>query len=116
MFRLYKERLQFFDAKNMAESWGNLRTLKTLLTYVEEMSTLGGQGSINQGLKTNVRDFFNFSRRIESFINRRLNDNKKTKVEIISDLNKTFDTEFNDKSKAVFDMNLFLKNDVYAQY
>ena len=46
--------------------------LKRLLPYVEEMSTLGRQASINQGLKTNITDFYNFAHNLEIFINRRI--------------------------------------------
>ena len=36
------------------------------------MSTLGAQGGINQGLKTNMRDFYNFKYKVEDIINEEL--------------------------------------------
>ena len=53
--------------------------LQTLLPYVEEMSTLGREGSINQGLKTNITDYYKFEHNLEAFINGRLPLNAKVK-------------------------------------
>ena len=57
----------------------DLLKLKNLLPYVEEMSTLGREGSINQGLKTNITDYYNFAHNLEVFINRRLPQNSRIK-------------------------------------
>ena len=57
----------------------DLLKLKNLLPYVEEMSTLGREGSINQGLKTNITEYYKFEHNLEAFINGRLPLNAKVK-------------------------------------
>lgn len=57
---------------NNPRSFNTIQKLEQFLGYVEEMSTLGRQASINQGLKTNITDYYNFANNMESFINRRL--------------------------------------------
>lgn len=87
------------------EDLKNLGTLAHLIEAAEEMSTLGRQAGINQGMKTNVADFYNFSKNVENFVNKKIaKHNKET-----------------EKSKAPqiteqFDMNQFLQNDEYADY
>lgn len=75
-FKAYQERFNFLPDQN-AMGYGNLRFLNKLLKFVEEMSTLGQVGSINQGLKTNINDFYTSTRRIDDFLRRRLVDAKK---------------------------------------
>jgi hypothetical protein len=58
--------------RNNPRSFNTIQKLEQFLEYVEEMSTLGRQASINQGLKTNITDYYNFANNMESFINRRL--------------------------------------------
>lgn len=47
----------------------DIEILNKLLDIVTEMTTLGQQGSINQGMKTNTNDFISFSRKISDMIN-----------------------------------------------
>ena len=47
----------------------DIEILNKLLNIVTEMTTLGQQGSINQGMKTNTNDFISFSRKISDMIN-----------------------------------------------
>ena len=65
-----KERNNFINGS--VTNLTDIQKLKNLLPYVEEMSTLGRQASINQGLKTNITDFYNFAHNLEIFINRRI--------------------------------------------
>lgn len=86
------------------------------------MSTLGRQASINQGMKTNIRDFYNSTRNIKDMINRRykrlLKDLEKT-LEKTSENNKDYATLSSKvkkmKTMGPFDFKRYLKDDGYAK-
>lgn len=103
LFEKYQERLKYTqDPENIKK----LELLNTLLTYVEEMSTLGRQASINQGLKTDIRAFYNSLRTIEDLINKRLKKAKLLKI----------DKQGNVISGNKFDFKQFLLDDKYAKF
>jgi hypothetical protein len=81
-FKAYQERLNFLPDDN-APGYASLIFLNELLKSVEEMSTLGQVGSINQGLKTNINDFYTATRRIDDFLRRRLTDAKKRNKNLV---------------------------------
>ena len=103
LFEKYQERLKYTqDPENIKK----LELLNTLLTYVEEMSTLGRQASINQGLKTDIRAFYNSLRTVEDLINKRLKEAKLLKI----------DKQGNVVSGEKFDFKQFLQDDKYAKF
>lgn len=98
---------------------GLLNSLSTLLSLVKEMSTLGAQGSINQGLKTNMRDFYNFKYKVEDIINEELNlkSKKDTFKDFLGSLNNVsplFIEELLKLSEEPFSMTRFLWDKDYA--
>ena len=77
------------------------------------MSTLGAQGGINQGLETNMRDFYNFKYKVEDIINEELNskskkDTFKKFLGTLSNINTFFNEELLKLSKEPFSMTKFL--------
>lgn len=98
---------------------GLLNSLSTLLSLVKEMSTLGAQGSINQGLKTNMRDFYNFKYKVEDIINEELSlkSKKDTFKDFLGSLNNVsplFVEELLKLSEEPFSMTRFLWDKDYA--
>lgn len=98
---------------------GLLNSLSTLLSLVKEMSTLGAQGSINQGLKTNMRDFYNFKYKVEDIINEELSlkSKKDTFKDFLGSLNNVsplFIEELLRLSEEPFSMTKFLWDKDYA--
>ena len=90
-----------------------LNSLSSLLSLVEEMSTLGAQGGINQGLKTNMRDFYNFKYKVEDIINEELSlkSKKDTFKDFLGSLNNVsplFVEELLKLSEEPFSMTRFL--------
>ena len=83
------------------------------------MSTLGAQGGINQGLKTNMKDFYNFKYKVEDLINDELSlkskkDNFKKFLDTLSNINPLFNEELLNLSKEPFSMTRFLQDEDYA--
>lgn len=98
---------------------GLLNSLSTLLSLVKEMSTLGAQGGINQGLKTNMRDFYNFKYKVEDIINEELSlkSKKDTFKDFLGSLNNVsplFVEELLRLSEEPFSMTKFLWDKNYA--
>ena len=98
---------------------GLLNSLSTLLSLVKEMSTLGAQGSINQGLKTNMRDFYNFKYKVEDIINEELSlkskkDTFKDFLESLNNVSPLFVEELLRLSEEPFSMTRFLWDKDYA--
>lgn len=98
---------------------GLLNSLSTLLNLVKEMSTLGAQGSINQGLKTNMRDFYNFKYKVEDIINEELSlkSKKDTFKDFLGSLNNVsplFVEKLLKLSEEPFSMTRFLWDKDYA--
>lgn len=98
---------------------GLLNSLSSLLNLVKEMSTLGAQGSINQGLKTNMRDFYNFKYKVEDLINEELSlkSKKDTFKDFLGSLNNVsplFVEELLKLSEEPFSMTRFLWDKDYA--
>lgn len=98
---------------------GLLNSLSTLLSLVKEMSTLGAQGGINQGLKTNMRDFYNFKYKVEDIINEELSlkSKKDTFKDFLGSLNNVsplFVEELLRLSEEPFSMTRFLWDKDYA--
>ena len=83
--KLLKDRFMFM---NDPINRKNLLIINNLVEYAEEMSCLGRQGAINQGLKTNIKDFYQFYNNIQDLVDSKLNDAKRAK-KIDKDL--TFD-------------------------
>ena len=106
-------------ANGMAPEIGLLNSLSSLLSLVEEMSTLGAQGGINQGLKTNMKDFYNFKYKVEDLINDELSlkskkDTFKKFLDTLSNINPLFNEELLNLSKEPFSMTRFLQDEDYA--
>ena len=106
-------------ANGMAPEIGLLNSLSSLLSLVEEMSTLGAQGGINQGLKTNIKDFYNFKYKVEDLINDELSlkskkDTFKKFLDTLSNINPLFNEELLNLSKEPFSMTRFLQDEDYA--
>lgn len=106
-------------ADGMAPEIGLLRSLSNLLSLVEEMSTLGKQGGINQGLKTNIKDFYDFKYKVEDLINDELSlkskkDTFKKFLDTLSNINTFFNEELLNLSKEPFSMTRFLQDEDYA--
>lgn len=58
--------------KNFSESdYDALRKISYILDGVEEMSTLGGALGINQGMKTDLYEFYSFQKRLENFVRKK---------------------------------------------
>ena len=98
---------------------GLLNSLSTLLSLVKEMSTLGAQGSINQGLKTNMRDFYNFKYKVEDLINEELSlkskkDTFKDFLGSLRNVSSLFVEELLRLSEEPFSMTRFLWDKDYA--
>ena len=77
------------------------------------MSTLGAQGGINQGLKTNMRDFYNFKYKVEDLINEELSlkskkDTFKDFLGSLRNVSSLFVEELLRLSKEPFSMTRFL--------
>ena len=77
------------------------------------MSTLGAQGSINQGLKTNMRDFYNFKYKVEDLINEELSlkskkDTFKDFLGSLGNVGPLFIEELRILSEKPFNMTKFL--------
>lgn len=106
-------------ANGMAPEIGLLNSLSNLLSLVEEMSTLGRQGGINQGLKTNIKDFYDFKYKVENLINDELSlkskkDAFKKFLGTLSNINTFFNEELLKLSKEPFSMTKFLQDEDYA--
>ena len=106
-------------ADGMAPEIGLLNSLSNLLSLVEEMSTLGKQGGINQGLKTNMKDFYDFKYKVENLINDELSlkskkDTFKKFLGTLSNINLFFNEELLKLSKEPFSMTRFLWDKDYA--
>lgn len=106
-------------ADGMAPEIGLLNSLSSLLSLVEEMSTLGAQGGINQGLKTNMKDFYNFKYKVEDLINDELSsknkkDTFKKFLSTLSNINSLLNEELLNLSKEPFSMTRFLQDEDYA--
>lgn len=106
-------------AGQISPELGLLNSLSTLLSLVKEMSTLGAQGSINQGLKTNMRDFYNFKYKVEDIINEELSlkSKKDTFKDFLGSLNNVsplFVDELLRLSEEPFSMTRFLWDKDYA--
>lgn len=106
-------------ANGMAPEIGLLNSLSNLLSLVEEMSTLGRQGGINQGLKTNMKDFYDFKYKVENLINDELSlkskkDTFKKFLGTLSNINPFFNEELLKLSKEPFSMTRFLWDKDYA--
>lgn len=106
-------------ADGMAPEIGLLNSLSNLLNLVEEMSTLGRQGGINQGLKTNMKDFYDFKYKVENLINDELSlkskkDTFKKFLGTLSNINPFFNEELLKLSKEPFSMTRFLWDKEYA--
>ena len=98
---------------------GLLNSLSSLLSLVKEMSTLGAQGSINQGLKTNMRDFYNFKYKVEDLINEELSlkskkDTFKDFLGSLRNVSSLFVEELLKLSEEPFSMTRFLWDKDYA--
>ena len=98
---------------------GLLNSLSSLLNLVKEMSTLGAQGSINQGLKTNMRDFYNFKYKVEDLINEELSlkskkDTFKDFLGSLGNVGPLFIEELLILSEKPFNMTKFLWDKDYA--
>lgn len=98
---------------------GLLNSLSSLLNLVKEMSTLGAQGSINQGLKTNMRDFYNFKYKVEDLINEELSlkskkDTFKDFLGSLGNVGPLFIEELRILSEKPFNMTKFLWDKDYA--
>lgn len=107
------------SAGQISPELGLLNSLSTLLSLVKEMSTLGAQGSINQGLKTNMRDFYNFKYKVEDIINEELSlkSKKDTFKDFLGSLNNfspLFVEELLRLSEEPFSMTKFLWDKDYA--
>ncbi len=107
------------SAGQISPELGLLNSLSNLLSLVKEMSTLGAQGSINQGLKTNMRDFYNFKYKVEDIINEELSlKNKKDSfekfLESLNNANPLFIEELLRLSREPFNMTRFLWDQDYA--
>lgn len=106
-------------ANGIAPEIGLLNSLSNLLSLVEEMSTLGRQGGINQGLKTNMKDFYDFKYKVENLINDELSlkskkDTFKKFLGTLSNINPFFNEELLKLSKEPFSMTRFLWDKDYA--
>ena len=100
-------------ADGMAPEIGLLNSLSNLLSLVEEMSTLGRQGGINQGLKTNMKDFYDFKYKVEDLVNDELSlkskkDTFKDFLGTLSNVNTFFNEELLKLSEEPFSMTRFL--------
>ena len=98
---------------------GLLNSLSSLLNLVKEMSTLGAQGGINQGLKTNMRDFYNFKYKVEDLINEELSlkskkDTFKDFLGSLRNVSSLFVEELLRLSEEPFSMTRFLWDKDYA--
>ena len=98
---------------------GLLNSLSSLLNLVKEMSTLGAQGGINQGLKTNMRDFYNFKYKVEDLINEELSlkskkDTFKDFLGSLGNVGPLFIEELRILSEKPFNMTKFLWDKDYA--
>ena len=107
------------SAGQVSPEIGLLRSLSSLLSLVEEMSTLGKQGGINQGLKTNMKDFYDFKYKVEDLINDELSlkskkDTFKKFLSTLSNINTFFNEELLKLSKEPFSMTRFLQDEDYA--
>ena len=114
------------ETKSTLESAGQispeielLNSLSNLLSLVEEMSTLGRQGGINQGLKTNMKDFYDFKYKVEDLVNNELSlkskkDTFKKFLGTLSNVNTFFNEELLKLSKEPFSMTRFLQDEDYA--
>ena len=83
------------------------------------MSTLGRQGGINQGLNTNMKDFYDFKYKVEDLINDELSlkskkDTFKKFLGTLSNINPLFNEELLNLSKEPFSMTRFLQDEDYA--
>lgn len=88
----------------------DIEILNRLLDVVTEMTTLGQQGSINQGMKTNTNDFIAFNRKISDMVNNK-----------IDELNKNLKKEAEKKNTKFtpyppFNMTQYLLDSNYRQY
>lgn len=107
------------SAGQVSPEIGLLNSLSNLLSLVEEMSTLGAQGGINQGLKTNMKDFYNFKYKVEDLINDELSlkskkDTFKVFLNTLSNINPFFNEELLKLSEEPFSMTRFLWDKEYA--
>ena len=107
------------SAGQVSPEIGLLNSLSSLLSLVEEMSTLGKQGGINQGLKTNMKDFYDFKYKVEDLINDELSlkskkDTFKKFLGTLSNINTFFNEELLKLSKEPFSMTRFLWDKEYA--
>lgn len=100
LFKILQERAKYIDENN-------LNVILKIADYAEEMSALGRQASINQGLKSNVRDLYNFRRAISDLVNRKENS-------YIKDYNKK--NPNNKIEPETFNMDKFLLDENYRNY
>lgn len=106
-YAIYRKLLNYKEMNNTEHSKSDLVTLSKIIEIGEEMTTIGQQGQINQGMKTNSKDFLTFKRKIENLVNKK----KETRVKVF---NKTIAKSEKDKISFVpFNMDLFLKDKEY---
>lgn len=69
-------KLQLDNISNLQEQLDNLRFIvNKVLPATEEQSILGAMAGINQGIRTNSFDKYNYIKRIEAFVNKRFDQN-----------------------------------------
>jgi hypothetical protein len=69
-------KLQLDNTPNLQEQIDNLRFIvNKVLPATEEQSILGAMAGINQGIRTNSFDKYNYIKRIEAFVNKRFDQN-----------------------------------------
>lgn len=114
-----KTKLTLESAGQRSPEIGLLNSLSNLLSLVEEMSTLGRQGGINQGLKTNMKDFYDFKYKVEDLVNDELSlkskkDTFKDFLNTLSNINPFFNDELLKLSEEPFSMTRFLWDKEYT--
>jgi hypothetical protein len=109
-FLRYQERLKYLQDP---EARKTLDFLDVLLDGVEEMSTIGAMASINQGMKTDISGFYNYTRKISDFVTRRIkNFSEDTTSEIVT----IWRQEVTEHGKASEVINDCLLNPGYAMW
>ena len=109
-FLRYKERLKYLQDP---EARKTLDFLDILLDGVEEMSTIGSMASINQGMKTDISGFYNYTRKISDFITSRMDKN--LAKDTASDIGIMWKQEVTEHGKAFEVINDCLLNPEYAE-
>lgn len=105
-YALYRKLLHYKEMNNTEHSKQDLETLSQIIEIGNEMTTIGQQGQINQGMKTNTKDFLNFKQKIERLVNRK-------EEAYIREYNKNVKTEKEKINFVPFNMDMFLKDERY---